>query len=127
MPTTGTSYLVYNTDAAATAALDLDYLLSGQTHVEHSAAIKTMVAATYFTVGLYYDGTDIQTYTDGVSDADPILGTGDMDDGNFPTGTILVPTIGLKGAHTDRNAVYTNDDLAKWGYVILVIANAHYD
>ncbi|KKN79139.1 hypothetical protein LCGC14_0343270 [marine sediment metagenome] len=108
VPTTGTSYVGYFTDDAATAALDLDYLLSGQTHVEHNAAIKTMVADTYFTVGMYYDGTDIQTYTDGVTDADPILGTGDMDDGNFPTGTFLVPTIALKGGHGD-DAILTLD------------------
>lgn len=95
--TTGTNYIYFQYDAAATAALDLTYLLSGQSHVEHDAAIKTMVANTYFTVGMYYDGTDIQTFVDGVNVADPILGTGDMDDGNFPTGTILVPTIAVKG------------------------------
>lgn len=103
-PTVGTNYVLFNSDAAATSALDVRYLLSGQTADEHDAAVKTMVADTYFTVGLYYDGTDIQVYIDGVNTADPILST-DMADGNFPTGTFLVPTIGVKGAHADDYSV----------------------
>jgi len=102
VPTTSTSYLTFNSDAGATAALDLDYLLSGETHVEHKAAYATMVANTYFTVGLYYNGTTIATYLNGVSVAASSVAAADIADGNFPAATILVPTIGLKGAHTDE-------------------------
>jgi len=104
VPTTSTDYLIFNTDAAATTALDIDYLLSGATHTEHKAAFHTMVADTYLTAELYYNGTTIATYLNGVATADTIAAT-DIVDGNFPAAQVCVPTIGVKGAHTDAYTV----------------------
>ena len=82
-----------------TNEVDIEYKAVGQTLQVHDATVKTMTTLTYFTVGMYHDGTDIQTYVDGVNLADPILGTGDMDAATFPSTKILVPTITVKGGN----------------------------
>jgi len=99
-PTASTDYILWNSDAAATTALDLRYLLSGQTAQEHDAAVHTIVANTYFTVEMYYNGTTIAQYVNGVVVADPITAT-DIAAATFPAAQVACPTIGLKGAHTD--------------------------
>jgi hypothetical protein len=95
----------FNTDAAATAALDTTYLLTGQSRNTHAAGIHTLVANTYVTLGLYYNGTDILQYVNGVNVGTDILGTGDMDQADFPLAAILVPSINMKGAHADDYSV----------------------
>ena len=95
LPTTGTDYLIWNTDSVATSALDLDYLLSGQSHVEHDTP-HTLVADTYVTLEMYYNGTTIAQYVNGVVVADPIIAT-DIADGDFPAAQVACPTIALKG------------------------------
>jgi|GEM_PF-4353954 len=97
---TAANFLVFNTDAAATTALDTLYLLTGQSQNEHAAAIHTLVADTFFTVGLYYNGTTIQQYVNGVA-AGTSISASDIAAVDFPAAKILVPSIGLKGAHGD--------------------------
>ncbi len=99
------SFIGFNTDAAATAALDTLYLLTGQAQNTHAVAIHTLVADTYFTIGLYYNGTDIAQYLNGVKTGTDILGTGDMDGADFPLAAVLVPAISVKGAHADDYTV----------------------
>ncbi len=98
-PTDG-SFIYFNTDAAATAALDTIYRSVGATQDEHAAAIHTLVANTYVTLGLYFNGTVIQQYVNGVAAGTNIV-VDDIAHANFPTGLILVPTVALKAAHTD--------------------------
>jgi len=99
-PTTSTDYILWNSDAAATTALDLRYLMSAQTAQEHDAALHTIVANAYFTVEMYYDGATIAQYLNGVVVADPITAA-DIVAATFPAAQVACPTIGLKAAHTD--------------------------
>lgn len=97
---TAANYLVFNSDAAATTALDTIYLLTGQASNEHAAAIHTLVADTYLTVGLFYNGTTIQQYINGVAAGTSITAV-DIAAADFPAAKILLPSVGLKGAHGD--------------------------
>lgn len=89
---------------AATTALDLVYDAASQTQAEISAAIATMAADTYRTVGMYYNGTTIQGYVDGVA-AGTAISAANIAAATFPAATILVPTFALKNAHADDATV----------------------
>jgi len=53
------------------------------------------VADTYFTVGLYYNGTTIQGYLNGVATGTAISAD-DIAAADFPSADILVPTLCMK-------------------------------
>ena len=92
---------------ADTAGVDAVYTAVGETPIVHDADIATMVANTYFTMGMYYDGTDIQIYANGVNSADPILAADIVADGDdFPEDAVCVPTLAtLNGAAEDDTLI----------------------
>ena len=85
---------------ADTTEVDLIYDETGQSINVHDNDLATLVADTYITVGLYFDGTDIQTFLNGVSLAADILST-DIDDADFPTAKVFNPVVAVKGGHGD--------------------------
>lgn len=104
---TAANFLAFNTDATATSALDTLYLLTGQSQNAHAAGIHTLVAGEYVTLGLYYDGTTIQQYVNGVTTGTSISAA-DIAASDFPLATVLVPSIAVKAAHTDVYTVTTD-------------------
>ena len=93
---------------ADTTGIDAVYTAVGETAIIHDADVKTMTINTYFTVGMYFDGTDIRVYVDGVDTADPILASDIAAGGDdFPAATVLVPTLATKnGAAEDDVVIY---------------------
>ncbi len=75
----------FNTLAATTETLRRSYRNSGQA-VQATAGLKTAVATTYFTAGMYYDGVTIAVYIDGVVNA-----TGVVSNANLIEATPLFP------------------------------------
>ncbi len=92
---------------ADTTGVDAVYTNSGDTPIVHDADVKAMTINTYFTVGMYFDGTDIQIYVDGVNTADPILAADIIAGGDdFPQASVLVPTLAtLNGAAEDDTLI----------------------
>ena len=91
---------------ADTAGVDAVYDETSQSPVIHDADVKAMTVNTYFTVGMYFDGTDIQVFVDGVNTADPILAS-DIAAADFPTAAVLQPTLATKnGAAEDDTVTY---------------------
>ncbi len=82
--------------AADTTELKATYEKTGQAINQHDDDI-TIAEGVYQTVGMYFDGTDIQIFINGVNSGDPILGVGDMDQADFPANTEMLPTITIKG------------------------------
>ena len=80
-----------------TEEVDSVYRLQGQTLNKHADSIAVIEANTYVTLGLYFNGTDIAQYVNGVATGTNILGTGDMDQADFPLALELCPTVALKG------------------------------
>lgn len=78
-------------------AIDFVYDESGQTQKEHDDDYIVPVINTYFTFGMYFNGTTIQGYVDGVSSGTAISAS-DISAADFPTAAILCPTLALKGA-----------------------------
>lgn len=93
---------------ADSTGVDAVYVAVGETPIIHDADVKTMVVNTYFTLGMYYDGTDIQIYVDGVNTADPILAADIIAGGDdFPEDAVMVPTLCTKnGAAEDDVVIY---------------------
>lgn len=77
--------------------LDAVYDKTGQTQNEHDDDWHTLVANTNFTIGLYYDGTTIALYKNGVESGDEISAA-DIAAADFPAADVLVPTLCMKGA-----------------------------
>jgi len=80
--------------------IDLVYDTTGQTQNEHDDDYVIQVADTYNTIGMYYNGTTVQGYVDGVLSGTAMTAT-DIAVADFPAALILVPTIALKAAHAD--------------------------
>ena len=85
---------------SATSALDVTYDKTGQSQNQHAAGWATLVADTYNVVGLYYNGTTIAMYLDGVATGTAISAT-DIAAADFPSATYMVPTLCMKNAHAD--------------------------
>lgn len=83
---------------------DCVYDKAGQTQNEHDDDYATPVADTYLTLGLYYDGTTIQMYLDGVATGTAMSAV-DIAAADFPSADVLVPTIAVKAAHADDYTV----------------------
>ncbi|KKK78150.1 hypothetical protein LCGC14_2846430, partial [marine sediment metagenome] len=76
-------------------AVDFIYGDSGA-FVDHDAGYVVPAADTYLTLGMYYNGTTIQGYLNGVLSGTAISAS-DIIDGDFPAAAILVPTLANKG------------------------------
>jgi hypothetical protein len=79
---------------------DFVYDEASQTQNEHDADYITPVATTYNTFGMYFNGTTIQGYVDGVATGTAISAA-DIAAADFPTAAVLTPTFALKGAAAD--------------------------
>lgn len=74
---------------------DVYYDETGQSANAHAADWGTIVADTYNTLELYYDGTTIAMYLDGVKTGTSIVAT-DIAAADFPPAKIFVPTVATK-------------------------------
>jgi len=79
-------------------AIDLVYDETGQTQNEHDDDFVVPAADTYNTFGLYFDGTTIQPYLDGVKSGSVIIAT-DISAADFPTAKVFVPTFSVRAAN----------------------------
>ena len=80
--------------------IDLVYDKTSQTQNEHDDDYHTLVADTYVTLGLYYNGTTIQGYINGTATGTAISAA-DIAAADFPAADVLVPTFALKNAAAD--------------------------
>ena len=80
--------------------VDFVYDETGQAQNEHDDDYLTQAGGTYFTVGMYFNGTTIQGYLNGVATGTAIVAA-DISAADFPTAKIFVPTVALKAAHAD--------------------------
>jgi len=80
--------------------IDLVYDKNGQAQNEHDDDYHTLVADTYVTLGLYYNGTTIQGYINGTATGTAISAD-DIAAADFPAADVLVPTFALKNAAAD--------------------------
>jgi hypothetical protein len=80
--------------------IDLVYDKAAQTQNEHDDDYATLVADTYLTLGLYYNGTTIQGYVDGVA-VGTAMSAADIAAADFPAADVLVPVFILKNAAAD--------------------------
>lgn len=80
--------------------LDLVYDKASQTQNEHDDDWATLAANTYVTAGLYYNGTTIQPYLNGVKSGSVISAT-DIAATDFPSATVMLPSVFLKNAAAD--------------------------
>jgi hypothetical protein len=85
-------------------AVDMVYDTTGQAQQEISPGFAVTLADTYHTLGLYYDGTTIQGYADGVAHG-VAISAANIAAATFPAGLIMVPTIALKAAAADDYTV----------------------
>lgn len=77
---------------------DFQYIETGSTDNVHDDDYIVPVANTYFTFGMYFNGTTIQGYVDGVAVGTAISAT-DIAAADFPTAEILVPMMAVKGGN----------------------------
>jgi hypothetical protein len=84
--------------------IDLVYDKASQTQNEHDDDYHTLVADTYVTLGLYFNGTTIQGYLNGVLTGTAISGA-DIAAADFPAADVLVPTLVIKGAAADDKTI----------------------
>ena len=75
--------------------IDIVYDKAGQTQNEHDDDFHTLVADTYVTLGLYFNGTTIQGYLNGVL-AGTAISAADIVAADFPGADVLVPTLCMK-------------------------------
>lgn len=73
---------------------------TGQAQNEWDDDFVTPVADTYNTLEMYYNGTTIALYLDGVA-AGAAVTAAAIAGADFPAGKIFVPTIAVKAAHAD--------------------------
>ena len=85
--------------------IDVVYDKAAQTQNEHDDDYVTLVADTYITLGLYYDGTTIAMYLNGVATGTAISAA-DIAADDFPAADILCPTFVLKNAAADDVTTY---------------------
>jgi hypothetical protein len=93
---------------ADSTGVDAVYVAVGETPIIHDADIKALTVNVYTTLGMYFDGTDIQIFVDGVNTGDPILAADIIAGGDdFPQGAVMVPTLCTKnGAAEDDVVIY---------------------
>jgi hypothetical protein len=82
--------------------LDTVHNLNGGADVTVKADAVTLVALTWKKVGMYFDGTDVYFYADGVVLADKC----DPADANFPDEQLMAPAFGINNAESAVNQAY---------------------
>jgi hypothetical protein len=82
---------------------DFVYDVNGQTQNEHDPDYVTITAA-YVTLGMYFNGTTIQGYLNGVATGTAISAS-DIAAADFPTGLVFLPTLAVKAGHADDYTV----------------------
>lgn len=80
--------------------IDFIYDEGGQVTNVHDDDYVTLVADTYVTLGMYFNGTTIQGYVNGVATGTAISAA-DIAAADFPTAAIMVPTLAAKGDAAD--------------------------
>jgi len=75
---------------------DFIYDEGGQTTNVHDDDYHTAEADTYVTLGMYFNGTTIQGYINGVATGTAISAE-DIAAADFPTAAVVVPTLAVKG------------------------------
>jgi len=75
---------------------DFIYDEGGQTTNVHDDDYHTAEADTYVTLGMYFNGTTIQGYINGVATGTAISAD-DIAAADFPTAAVVVPTLAVKG------------------------------
>ena len=75
---------------------DFIYDEGGQATNVHDDDYHTAVADTYVTLGMYFNGTTIQGYINGVATGTAISAA-DIAAADFPTAAVVVPTLAVKG------------------------------
>lgn len=88
--------------------IDLVYDKNGQTQNEHDDDYHTLVAGAYVTLGLYFNGTTIQGYLNGVA-AGTAISADDIAAADFPAADILVPTLCMKEGAGEADVTVTLD------------------
>jgi len=88
--------------------IDLVYDKTGQTQNEHDDDYHTLVADTYVTLGLYFNGATIQGYINGVATGTAISAA-DIATADFPAADVLVPTLCMKEATGAADVTVTLD------------------
>ena len=86
------AFVGFNIKEADGDKVDVVYSEASQTQNEHSADWSTPIASAYNTYGLYFNGTTIAMYLDGVATGTAISAV-DIAATDFPTGEILRPCI----------------------------------
>ena len=76
--------------------IDFIYDEGSQTTNVHDDDYHTVVANTYVTLGMYFNGTTIQGYVNGTATGTAISAV-DIAAADFPTGAVCVPTLAVKG------------------------------
>ena len=84
--------------------IDVVYDETSQSPTVHDASVQVIVINTYSTLGMYFDGTDIQVFVDGVNTADPILAS-DISNALFPTAGVMHPTLATKNGAAEDDTV----------------------
>lgn len=91
---------------ADTTGIDAVYTAVGETPIIHDADVKALTINVYTTLGMYYDGTDIRIYVDGVDTADPILAADIIADGDdFPEDAVMAATLCTKNGAAEDDVV----------------------
>ena len=80
--------------------IDFVYDEGSQTTNVHDDDYHTVVANTYVTLGMYFNGTTIQGYINGTATGTAISAT-DIAAADFPTAAVVVPTFAVKGDAAD--------------------------
>jgi hypothetical protein len=80
--------------------IDLVYDKAGQAQNEHDDDYHTLVAGAYVLLEMYFNGTTIQGYLNGVLTGTAISAA-DIAAADFPAADVLVPTFALKNAAAD--------------------------
>ena len=81
-------------------AVNMVYDKAGQAQQQHSAGFLVPVATTYDTLGLYYNGTTIAMYKNGVAHGTAVSAA-NIAAATFPEAVVMVPTLAVKNAHAD--------------------------
>ena len=96
-----TDGLYFRTLCASPTALDIGYCNAGGGAESKQSGVKTLVAATWYTLGLKFDGVNsVQAYVDGTVVGVPIL----ADATDFPTAVGLTPYLHILNGSTAATA-----------------------
>ena len=99
-------FVGFNTLTGTEADVLRSYKNEGQT-VQVTTAVKSATAGTFFTIGMYYNGTTIVAYVDGVVSSTGLITNANIIEGTplFPQAEELCPIIVFKELAAESNIV----------------------